>query len=247
MARVNPITRMAGRGEGDVYGSVVESVLDGKESLALELSELVAKEEFQETDRIKFFEMESPLLSKFFGFSYKIRAGVMLPKEYDPSKKYPVVYDIPGFGGTHKGIRRMPMRLAKDSYLQKCIVVIPDPSNRYGHSVFCNSRSIGPRGDALVKELIPALGKEVRWCWGQTSVCDGREFGWLVMPLFAVDVSERVCRLLESCSRSNRFSRLPTNQSVRSDAQWRATQYVHRRKGGASTFGASGHPSHVDL
>ena len=159
VVRVNPITREAGTGEGDVYSNVVNVKLTDDATSELELNEVVGAESFKETDRIRLFKMKSPALSDFFGFDYHIQAGVMLPKDYDPNKKYPVVYDITGFGGTHQSIHGM-VRLPADNYLNQCIVVVPDPSNRYGHSVFCNSRSIGPWGDALVKDMIPKLEEE---------------------------------------------------------------------------------------
>ena len=157
VVRVNPVARVAGRGDGDVYSDVVSAEFKGNVNIALKLNQVVTTKPFQETERIKLFTMESPALSKHYGFAYQIKAGVMLPKDHDPNKKYPVVYDIPGFGGTHNAVRRKLARLPNDSYLHRCIVVIPDPSNRFGHSVFCNSHSIGPWGDALVQDLIPQL------------------------------------------------------------------------------------------
>ena len=157
VVRVNPIARNAGRGDGDVYSNVVNAAFENNGNFAFKLNQQVTVEPFQESDRVRLFAMESPSLSKFFGFRYQVKAGVLLPKDHDPKKKYPVVYDIPGFGGTHQGIHRKLARLQDDSYLHQCIVVVPDPSNRYGHSVFCNSRSIGPWGDALVRDLIPEL------------------------------------------------------------------------------------------
>ena len=159
VARVSPTAREAGRGKGDVYSNVVSAELGGKEDIAMDLNQVVVDKQFKETDRIRLFAIESPSLTKFHGFSYPIQAGVMLPKDHDPQKKYPVVIDITGFGGTHESIRRK-LNLPKNSYLHNCIVVVPDPSNRYGHSVFCNSPSIGPWGDALVRELIPQLEKK---------------------------------------------------------------------------------------
>ncbi|MEM7785306.1 MAG: alpha/beta hydrolase-fold protein, partial [Planctomycetota bacterium] len=157
VARVNPIAREAGLGEDDIYGEPVQALLNAGEAIKLELDTVVETKPFKESERIRLFETESPSLSKFFGFSYPVKAGVMLPENHDPTRKYPVVYDITGFGGTHSSIRRKLSRLPKDSYLHQCIVVVPDANNRYGHSVFCNSRSIGPWGDALVRDMIPQL------------------------------------------------------------------------------------------
>ena len=176
VARVNPIARKAGTGEGDVYSDVVSVQFRGHQSITMDLQEVVTAEPFQETERIRLFSIKSSALSKFHGSSYQVQAGVMLPKEYDPKAKYPVICDITGFGGTHKSIHRKLATLPEYSFLQKCIVVVPDPSNRYGHSVFCNSHSIGPWGDALVQELIPQLeqkfggaGAEHRYVTGVSS------------------------------------------------------------------------------
>ena len=46
-------------------------------------------------------ELESPLLTRFWGHSTKIRAWVILPPGYDPngSTTYPTAYETHGFGG----------------------------------------------------------------------------------------------------------------------------------------------------
>ena len=226
VARVNKVSRMAGRGAGDVYGTVVSVQLEGGDAVELELNHVVAAEGFEETERIRLFTMESPSLSEFFGFSYQIQAGVMLPEVYDPDKTYPVVYDITGFGGTHQNIHRKLSRMAEDSYLNQCIVVIPDPSNRYGHSVFCNSRSIGPWGDALVRDMIPQLeekfggaGPEHRYVTGVSSG------GWSCLYL-QITYPTGVCWLLEPCSGSYRLPRFSTDQSLRASAWRQISEYV---------------------
>ena len=87
-----------------------------------------------------------------------------------------MVYSITGFGGTAKSIAGWERRMREDSTLDGCIIVVPDASNLYGHSVFCDSDSIGPWGHALVYELIPALeekfggaGAEQRYATGVSS------------------------------------------------------------------------------
>jgi hypothetical protein len=67
------------------------------------------------------------------------------------------VYSVTGFGGDHESIRGWERRAGEGTTLSKCIVVVPDASNRYGHSVFCDSASIGPWGTMLTSEMVPAL------------------------------------------------------------------------------------------
>ena len=160
VARVNRTSRTAGRGEGDVYGEVVVAEYEGESPVELNLDTLVEEPPFRETDRTRLFTFESPALSAFHGFPYTMKAGVHLPREYGPDRKYPVVYSVTGFGGTHESIYRWSRRIQEGSPLDDCILVVPDASNLYGHSVFCDSSSIGPWGEALVHELIPELERE---------------------------------------------------------------------------------------
>jgi len=162
IARASRTGRQAGFGVGDVYSAVAEIAYDPEAEAAasLALDTVVEPTPFLETERVVLFELVSPALSKFHGFEYTLRAGVLLPENHGDEDSYPVVYSVPGFGGTHEGIYGWQGRGGEASPLDRCIVVVPDPSNRYGHSAFCDSESIGPWGEALVRELIPALEEE---------------------------------------------------------------------------------------
>lgn len=162
IARRSLTGRSAGKSPGDVYSDVESMVYDaGAEgAVSLRLDQVVGPDRFKETDRVKLFEFVSPSLSEFHGFDYTMRAGVRLPASFDPEKRYPVLYSVTGFGGTHTNINGWNRRIKEGDVLDDCIVVVPDASNLYGHSVFCDSRSIGPWGHALVHELIPALEKQ---------------------------------------------------------------------------------------
>jgi hypothetical protein len=162
IARVSRTGRQAGLSAGDVYSDVVEILYDPSSSAAVELrlEHVVAPTDFPETERVRLFEFVSPSLSKFHGFEYTMRAGVLLPRTYGDRDSYPVLYSVTGFGGTHTSILGWEGRVAEGSPLDECIIVVPDASNLYGHSVFCDSDSIGPWGQALVHELIPALEAE---------------------------------------------------------------------------------------
>ena len=161
VARLSHTGRQAGLGEGDVVSAVVEIEYDpgSEESVRLVLDTPVSPKAFEDSERARLFAFPSPALSKFHGFDYSMNAGVLLPLDYDPKETYPVIYIVTGFGGSHHSIHRWSERVA-DTAFDRCIVVIPDASNRYGHSVFCDSESIGPWGEALVRELIPALEAE---------------------------------------------------------------------------------------
>lgn len=178
IARASRVGRRPGLDPGDVFSAVVELDYDpGSEaSVRLELAQVVPPRPFPESARVKLFELASPSLSAFHGFEYGLRAGVLLPRDYDAARRYPVVYSITGFGGTHEDVQHWEGRIPSGSPLENCLVVVPDATNRYGHSVFCDSASIGPWGRALVEELIPALeaefggaGPEQRYVTGVSS------------------------------------------------------------------------------
>ncbi len=158
-ARRNLDSPNPGKGEGDLYSEPVRiDFRPGADSpLELKLTKAVAAEPFPETDRIKLVEIDSPLLSKFYGRPVKTRAGVILPKAYkdDPAQHYKTLYFIGGFGGDHRSARGMVTMF--DAAGDDVLTVVPDPTCFLGHSVFADSANNGPRGQSLMEELIPAV------------------------------------------------------------------------------------------
>lgn len=161
VAKVNPDSPRPGDGEGDLYSDVVVGTFaaDGK-PLELRLTHAVAPSAFQETERVKLFEMESPSLSAFYGRPFKMRAGVVLPKNYDPKAHYPAAYFITGFGGSHRSAFGLVQMLDNSPVAERCLLIVPDPTCGLGHSVFADSANNGPWGKALTAELIPAIEQQ---------------------------------------------------------------------------------------
>src|SRR5205085_1134363 len=71
------------------------------------------------------------------------------------AKRYPVVYEIPGFGGNHFGA--LGKVSATDVAGVEMLCVVLDPDCRWGHHVFADSDNNGPVGRALCEELIPQI------------------------------------------------------------------------------------------
>lgn len=112
----------------------------------------------------EWVEIESKLLSEFRGETVKLRAGVVLPIDYDPTKKYAAVYEVPGFGGNHtsaSGIARRRRGVGADSdegrLAREAFWIVLNPEGPNGHTLFADSANNGPCGRALVEELIPQL------------------------------------------------------------------------------------------
>jgi hypothetical protein len=153
---------------GNLYSKAEKVTLEANKtvSLALRLDRTVATKTFGETGAIKLFEADSKLLSDFHKKPMKMRAGVILPKSFaeSPERKYPVVYEVPGFGGDvhytfSVAARKFP---PTDLAGTEAIHVVLDPSCRTGHHVFADSANNGPIGRALVEEFIPALEAKFR-------------------------------------------------------------------------------------
>lgn len=167
IARRNLDSPVPGGGEGDLYSEVVKVKWPPEASapLQIRLSKVVAGKTFKETERVKLVEIVSPSLSAFHKREVKVRAGVLLPKDWsadagnDPSR--PVLYFITGFGGDHTQARAMGgmFSLPPGSSGKQPIVVVPDPTCGTGHSVFADSANNGPWGRALMTELIPEVEK----------------------------------------------------------------------------------------
>src|SRR5262245_27538252 len=90
---------------GNLYSKPLAVELDPAktEMIVLTVDQTVAPRKFEEKPRVKLADIESKLLTQFHGKPMRLRAGVALPKSFDqtPDKKYPVIYEIPGFGGNH--------------------------------------------------------------------------------------------------------------------------------------------------
>lgn len=131
-------------------------------SIQLLIDRTIPERKFAETERVKYFEVQSKLLSAFHKKPMKLRAGVALPKSFAKAGKqrFPVVYEIPGFGGNHF---MAPLRQENtDVAGVEMLWVMLDPGCRLGHHVFADSDNNGPYGKALIEEFIPALEAKFR-------------------------------------------------------------------------------------
>lgn len=151
-------------GNGYSKTTRVELDPDSETVIKLHIDQVVKAPAFKETDRIKLVDIPSRLLSEFHGKPMRMQAGVLLPKSYhqETNRRYPIIYDIPGFGGTHHGAMRAAKRNPTDVARVDFIYVILNPECRWGHHVFADSENNGPCGKALITELIPHIENTYR-------------------------------------------------------------------------------------
>ena len=167
IARLSKTGAVPGQSEGDIVSEpVVAEIASGdatsetEKPLALVLSRSVVKQSMKTTARVREFKMKSAVLSKFHGADYTVHAGIALPESWSEEARakgqsWPIIYSVTGFGGDHREIAGGRGRNKSDA-----IVVIPDATNRHGHSVFADSANTGPWGEMLVMEMIPAIEQE---------------------------------------------------------------------------------------
>ena len=163
VARFNSWERNVGDGAGNGFSATVV-VPNGAGEIDLPITQLVSERKFPENEWCKLLRVRSKLLSEFHKHDVVLQAAVLLPASYhkQPDRKYPVIFTIPGFGGTHfDGVRTQPISEQNDGGVE-FIRLMLDPSCPLGHHVFADSANNGPFGTALVKELIPELDKQFR-------------------------------------------------------------------------------------
>lgn len=163
----NPDTHHAAFGEGNYYSAVIEWPLAATGgTLRLTLDQVVGPRLFRETEWLKEVVVESRLLSEFHQRPVRQMAAVVLPPGYDrqPERRYPVIYMIPGFGGTHYDAMRNFPNGAPPAVPGETdfIRVALSGDCKWGHHVFADSATNGPCGTALVTEMIPYIDAHYR-------------------------------------------------------------------------------------
>ena len=167
VARFNPYDRNVGTGAGNGYGPAVVVPASGEALPPLEINRLVPEPSFEETERIRLLDVRSPLLIAFHGRDVHLNGAVILPSSYErePNRRYPTIFIIPGFGGTHYDVRDYLDYFGERGAVAgdvEFLQVLLDPSCPLGHHTFTDSANNGPVGEALIKELIPAFDQQYR-------------------------------------------------------------------------------------
>ncbi len=160
--RFNPFEREVASGPGNGYSQAVKIADAPVQHPVLLVDRLVPPRRFIETDTRKEIFVHSKLLSDFYGRDISLSGAVFLPKSYrtNSTSRYPTLFMIPGFGGTHY-VTRTP-RFAEEAGGVEFIRVVLEPSCPLGHHVFADSENNGPVGQALVTEFLPGFDRAFR-------------------------------------------------------------------------------------
>ncbi|HEV7858767.1 MAG TPA: alpha/beta hydrolase-fold protein [Pyrinomonadaceae bacterium] len=158
---------------GNLYSTPQKVNLDAKRggTVKLELTQIVPPEQLPtETEYVKYVRIQSPLLSKFHGRPIYLRAGIILPRDYErePNRRYPLRIHIGGFATKFTVVQALMNEktkfhktwLADDT--PRMIYVLLDGDGPYGDPSQVNSANDGPYGDATTQELIPYIEQKYR-------------------------------------------------------------------------------------
>lgn len=162
VVRAAPHEREVGTGAGNWYSQALWLPSPGE--VVFRVDRIVPEPHFQETSWTKLLRIRSERVSQFLGRDAWLQAAVTLPASYytQPEKRYPVILEIPGFGGSHlHGIHNRPVP-ERNGLGVEFIRVMLDPNCELGHHVFANSANNGPWMDALIEEFLPALDERFR-------------------------------------------------------------------------------------
>ena len=149
-------------GEGDAYSNVVAvSAASGVSPILLIVDRIVPPVTVRTTKWRQLIEVRSSRLSAFHHRDINVNAAAVLPLSYfdRPRQRYPVVFDIPSFGGAHHFPR--PNKTKNDRGVE-FIQVELDASCPLGHHAFADSANNGPHGTAFVEEFLPSLDARFR-------------------------------------------------------------------------------------
>jgi hypothetical protein len=143
-----------------------------------------------DSSHVKHVKIESQLLTDYWGAPIYMAANVLLPKGYDAAKnaglRYPVVYlqghfpfDNP-FGFQEGGGNHFSDWWLGNSAPRVVVVEFRHETPFFDDSYAVNSANLGPYGDAMVGELIPAIEDQFRIvpkAWART-LTGGSTGGW---------------------------------------------------------------------
>lgn len=160
-------SQLPARGVGNFYSEVADLTIDPATAAAatLKLDRVVAAQPFPAAAWLHEIVLRSELLSRFFGRDVVERATVVLPVGYEeqPTRRYPVVFEIPGFGGTHRPPNKYRQAAPRAGEGEVDFIrVLLSGNCKWGHHVYADSATNGPRGAALIQEMIPRLDAQFR-------------------------------------------------------------------------------------
>jgi enterochelin esterase-like enzyme len=151
---------------GNLYSEVITVDLTENKVIELPLTKIIQPTKLAEHKLVKEVNIKSEVLSKWWGKEMRLKAAVILPRNYfeQPGQKYAVRFNIAGYGGRYtraaRFLRNMDWWTSEEA--PEILNVYLDGEGPFGDCYQLDSENSGPYGTALIKELIPYIEKEYR-------------------------------------------------------------------------------------
>lgn len=152
---------------GNLYSKRKRILVDGPNEFSFVLDKTIEPKKVDDHPLARVVEMKSDTLSKWWGKEMFLKASVLLPRDYDGTRSYPIRYNVAGYGGRYTRINGV---LNDDDLMQwwtsgdapEVINVFLDGSGPFGDSYQMDSENSGPYGYSLIHELIPYIEDQYR-------------------------------------------------------------------------------------
>jgi hypothetical protein len=184
------------RSPGNIYSKVQKLTVDAGKGykIALVCDQVIPPVVIPpDTEYVKRFKIQSPMLTKFWGRPVYMGATVLLPRDYDKtSMSYPVLYEQghfslnPPLGFAPAGNGKVLYdEWMQDNFPRMIVVTFQHPNPYFDDSYAVNSVNVGPYGDAILQELMPEVEKRFRTIkqpWARV-LSGGSTGGWEALAL----------------------------------------------------------------
>ncbi|MCK5210446.1 MAG: hypothetical protein KAQ79_20565 [Cyclobacteriaceae bacterium] len=148
----------------NIYSLVKEIEVNESVEVEISLSEIIGPGSIIDHKFVKEITLKSNTLSDWWGKEMTLKASVLLPGGYyeQPDKKYPVRYNVAGYGGRYTRINGLVKNNTFSDWwfsddAPQIINVFLDGEGPFGDSYQMDSDNSGPYGYALIHELIPYI------------------------------------------------------------------------------------------
>lgn len=177
---------------GNLYGDPITIRVDGSNPAPIRLAAdkvIPPVEVPADTEYVRRIKIQSDILTRWWGHPIYLGATVLVPKGFDehPDVTYPVVYSQGHFSlGAPGGFGRDQAFTSwwqAEGTPRMLYVTLQHPSPYYDDSYGVNSENNGPFGDAIIRELVPAVEREFRAIgepWARI-LTGGSTGGWIAM------------------------------------------------------------------
>lgn len=151
---------------GNLYSEVITVDLSENQTIEIPLTKIIQPTKLAKHKLLKEVDIKSEVLSKWWGKEMRLKAAVILPRNYfeNAGQKYAVRYNIAGYGGRYtrasRFLRNMDWWTSEEA--PEILNVYLDGEGPFGDCYQLNSENSGPYGTALIEELIPYIEKEFR-------------------------------------------------------------------------------------